>query len=199
MENKATKEYWMGQVEECNRFLCNMTTVGYCKAKKIIVADCDGVLTNGQSIFSSEGKVFKTYGSYDKEAIRFMQSVGWRFDFVTDDLAGYQITSARLRSWKLQEPSQFDWKERANYIDGLRADGWFVLYVGDSVSDLEVGKHACAFYMTRNGSDLIKSKAAYVSRKKGGEGGFADILYRIHDDYKFKPFGEDEENKTFLK
>ena len=41
-------------------------TLEYINMKKIIISDCDGILTDGNMTYDGNGKRFKTYGCHDK-------------------------------------------------------------------------------------------------------------------------------------
>ena len=151
---------------------------------KMIVSDCDGIITDGTSIFTKNGKVEKTYGSYDKEAIQFMKSVGWNIIFVTDDKAGFEITKSRLDSWGCNVMIKSS-QERANYLKELDKRNFEVLaYIGDSMSDLLCKPYVTDFCTTNNAISYVRNVASYVSNNNGAHGGFAEILYHLHEKYK---------------
>ena len=64
----------------------------YLKAKKIIISDVDGILTESSSYYTTDGKVMKKFGAYDTEMINFMKTQGWDFLFVSKDKNGLEIT-----------------------------------------------------------------------------------------------------------
>ena len=76
--------------------------------KKIIISDCDGILTDGTSIYTSDGKIGKVYGSYDKEAIKEAHDNGWEFLFVSNDSNGWPITKKRLTEYWERKWCNFD-------------------------------------------------------------------------------------------
>jgi len=68
----------------------------YLRSKKIVVSDCDGVLTDGNAIYSIDRKSYKIFGAYDTEMISFLKTQGWEFIFVSRDPSGIDITKARI-------------------------------------------------------------------------------------------------------
>jgi hypothetical protein len=46
----------------------------YLNAKKIIISDVDGILTESSSYYTADGKVMKKFGAYDTEMINFMKT-----------------------------------------------------------------------------------------------------------------------------
>jgi 3-deoxy-D-manno-octulosonate 8-phosphate phosphatase KdsC-like HAD superfamily phosphatase len=180
-------------------------TPEYFTKKKIIVSDCDGVLTNGNHIYNSEGKEYKVFGSCDKEALRFMLKCGWQVLFVTEDPTGIGITYARLGDWggiHIHSPKNvlavltegdgnFDIdfgytyaspSQREEMVCLLKKAGYYVAYIGDSLSDTHPGMAANVFCTPGNAIETAKnlSDRACSTSKIGGEGAFADIMYKLH-------------------
>lgn len=159
---------------------------------KVVVSDCDGILTDSRSLYTESGKFAKTYGAYDKEMIELMLDLGWRFIFVTSDKAGASITDARLTHLEKIAPMKISHQvlgahERAELVEKLIADGCKVLFVGDSLSDIEALNIATWAATTSNAPDIVKRYCDYVSELDGGRGGFADILYAIHEEILNRP------------
>ena len=194
-----------------NRFLLENTSMKYYKAKKIIVSDCDGVLTDGTSLVGQHpndysgmgiiGKFGKTLGSYDKEAIKFMQDMKWDFEFVTADKEGFHITNTRIKHLINKEVLYRDGAGRNRLLDYLADKGYsYIVFIGDSLSDLETlyspslnlfcymptidAFHESARYIMTNHLKLSDEeqdrKFKTFTSKVGGHGGFAENLYGIH-------------------
>ena len=110
--------------------------------KKIVISDVDGVLTNGQSIYTVDGKVGKVFGSYDKEAVIYARKFGVEFLFVSSDKNGWPITSRRLSEWAEKGWCEYmlaDDVEREKIIEEYKNKGYYVIFIGDSISDISAG------------------------------------------------------------
>lgn len=174
-------------------------TEEYFKKNKVIVSDCDGVLTDGNHIYSPHGKAYKSFGSCDKEAMRFMLKCKWKILFVTEDPTGRDITTMRMSDWGIKV-SRRDFViddlstyqagyvmnasaiYRQNIIKRLQDEGSFVAYIGDSLSDTYPGMQADIFCTPGNAIDIARecSDLSCSTSKIGGQGAFADILYKLH-------------------
>lgn len=159
---------------------------------KVVISDCDGILTDSQSLYTKDGKFAKTYGAYDKEMMELMLDLGWKFIFVTTDKAGAAITDSRLAHLEKIDPTKITHqvlgaRERARLVERIVADGSKVLFVGDSLSDIESLNVATWAATTANAPDVVKKYCDYVSELSGGSGGFADILYAIHGEIMNHP------------
>lgn len=153
--------------------------------KKIIISDCDGILTDGTAIYTSDGKIGKVYGSFDSEAIQYAHDNDWEILFVSADEQGWPITYKRLSQYlnkglcKCQNANAND---RLELVNKYKKMGYLVVFVGDSISDIPAGKASSLFCTTHNGFDEVKYWCKYISPRNGGDGGFAQIVYYV-DDY----------------
>ena len=89
-------------------------TLEYINMKKIIISDCDGILTDGNMTYDDNGKRFKTYGCHDKELFNIAKDLGWEFLFVTDDKTGGDITDRRISNSFMLHVTEADPNEREN-------------------------------------------------------------------------------------
>jgi len=170
----------------------------YISSKKIIVSDCDGVLTDGNHVYTRQGKTAKIFGSCDKEALKFMMKCGWSFVFVTEDPTGIEITEERLRDWKITSYYSLPQlvldvdngvpkfcnanpEERKLLLEKLKSDGFYTVYIGDSNSDAWVGSEANLFCTPANSTDLAIENSKFTSKRDGGHGAFAEILYEVYN------------------
>lgn len=158
--------------------------------KIIFVSDCDGILTDGRSYFN-EAKTHKSYGSYDKEAIKFicdyMDDVIY---FVSDDKIGSKITGNRINHLKkstnnkqvyfiVQSP-----QERYELVKSLKTPQNIVVFIGDSLSDIPALSIADIAMTTNNAPNEVKKYCNYVSSLNGGIGGFADCIFHFYENLK---------------
>lgn len=151
----------------------------YIETKKVIVCDCDGILTDGNLSYTKDGKFIKTYGCHDKEMISLVRKLGWDIQFVTNDISGIEITKSRLYdSLRLPVLNKNSY-ERAEHVKKLVDMGYVTIFCGDSPSDLTAASFAHYCCTTKNCFEPIKKYFNYVSEYEGGHGGLADILYKI--------------------
>ena len=87
-------------------------TLEYINMKKIIISDCDGILTDGNMTYDENRKRFKTYGCHDKELFNIAKDLGWEFLFVTDDKTGGDITDRRISNSFMLHATNANSKER---------------------------------------------------------------------------------------
>lgn len=147
--------------------------------RRIIISDCDGILTDGNLTCTKDGKFAKTYGCHDKEMVRLMAKLGYEFLFVTNDKSGYDITNTRIKESLGLGCVIANGEERRQLVESYKKNGYEVIFCGDSPSDLSavsICDYACT---VRNCFYPIKMYFDYVAECEGGHGGFAEILYHI--------------------
>lgn len=152
-----------------------------------VISDMDGVLTDSTSSYSKDGKALKDYGAYDTEMMLILSALGCQFYFYTSDKSGCDIHRARWEQCLKQfgeietpDNAKTDWYARlAKALELKREQGKKVLYVGDSISDLNLLSSVDWLYTTDNAPDVVKHYAAFTSKHAGGYGGFADCLEHL--------------------
>lgn len=168
-----------------DRMICSEYFNEYLNYKKIVISDCDGILTSGKSLYSESGKVYKEYGAYDKEAMVFLTKLNWEFHFVTGDKLGQSITFKRIDDMignKLKNKISYSFKnadDRLKLIVEYKKNYNIVCFCGDSISDIPSLCKADFAGTTNNAPKLVKHYCNYVSDLDGGSGGFADIILNM--------------------
>ncbi len=174
---------------------------GYKEMKKIVICDCDGILTDGNQVqfaarhtTSGGYKGAKIFGSHDKEIASLFTRLCWDILFVTNDSDGKDITKSRITQSIPQAKFKFAGpSERAKIVREYVDKGYVVVFCGDSPSDLAATREADYACTTQNCFTPIKNYFNYVSEHDGGHGGFAEILWWVLDEtyrkYKLKSIG----------
>lgn len=124
--------------------------------KKIIISDCDGILTDGNMTYDENRKRFKTYGCHDKELFNIAKDLGWEFLFVTDDKTGYDITDRRISNYFMLHVTEENPKEREELVKKYKDVGYIVVFISDSPSDLNAAVAANICATTDNCFEYIK-------------------------------------------
>ena len=162
-------------------FLVNEEVLERARMIKLLLTDCDGVLTDGGVYYSASGEEMKRYSIRDGMGVeRLRKFAGVDVGIIT----GERSQSLMRRAEKLRiEELHLDIKDKTAVLaqilknHGLQPEQ--IAYIGDDTNDIEVmrqiGLAACpadAIYLTR---DI----AHFVSSKKGGYGAFRDFAELI--------------------
>jgi 3-deoxy-D-manno-octulosonate 8-phosphate phosphatase (KDO 8-P phosphatase) len=134
---------------------------------RLIISDCDGVLTDGKLYYGAEGEVLKVFNVKDGTAIKALMAEGIKFGIVSG--RGSAALARRAEELGL-DFCQMNISEKAQTVAGIRAQYGIeveeTLFVGDDTND-------CAATELVNICD-VQLKTA------GGAGVFKEVLARIH-------------------
>lgn len=143
-----------------------------------IVTDVDGVFTDGKFVYTTEGKVSKTFGPHDADAIKIIKDVcGVRVTAISADKRGFPITSTRMQDMNVPLYLVSE-KERLDWI-GSNFNWDTVLFCGDGIYDAACLRKARWGMAPSNATTIAKDEADVVSKINGGEGFFLHVLAEI--------------------
>ena len=196
--NKDRKKLDLKKFKDWFEYLKDSIKESHNGYKVIFVSDCDGILTDGRSYFTKDEKTHKSYGSYDKEAIRFITDyMNDSLDFITDDKDGMAIHKTRIKHlsnscrWLSFELINKSPKERLEYIQNLKLHfknfkdfkKVIIVFIGDSISDIPALSEADIAMTTNNAPDEVKEYCNYISKYNGGMGGYADCIFHFYENF----------------
>jgi len=150
------------------------------KKIKLLILDCDGVLTDGKIIYNNDRLESKNFSAKDGLGIKLLSFTDIKVAIITgreselvkqrcEDL-GIEILHQKIRN-KLVKTQEV--------LDELKLDWDNVAYMGDDWNDYPVMKRV---YFSGTPSDAfsgIQEKVDFVSNRKGGEGAVRDFIEHI--------------------
>lgn len=152
---------------------------------QVFLIDVDGVMTTGQFLYSTEGKVYKVFGPDDHDALLLLKPY-LTIQFITGDRKGFEITRKRIvedMKFPLELVStikRLDWiREHVNPTD--------TIYMGDGIFDSYVFPLVGYSICPANGFYLTRERADYVTKADGGDRTVAEACLHILERF-FAPF-----------
>jgi YrbI family 3-deoxy-D-manno-octulosonate 8-phosphate phosphatase len=148
---------------------------------KLVISDCDGVLTDGKLYYGPEGEVMKVFNVKDGSAIKAIMSQGARFGVVSG-----RSSEALL---KRAEELGMDFclmaiENKAEAVAELRETYGFekdeVLFVGDDTNDCAARAEVGHLYAVNDAAHGLVEIADVRLTTNGGDGVFKEVLQRIH-------------------
>ena len=153
---------------------------------RLIVYDCDGVLTDNRVYVSETGAEYAVFHRGDGFAIRMLKELGFKQIILSTEANPI----VAYRAQKLQIPVVHNLKDKAKALEmyclesGIALDT--VLYVGNDMNDLEAmqlaGYRACPL----DAEPEIKSICDWISSKNGGAGVIRELYRFIAHGWKGK-------------
>lgn len=149
------------------------------KTKKIrlVLTDCDGVLTDSGVYYSETGAVMKRFHIRDGMAVERLRALG---GIETGIVTGEQTASVRFRAKKLaieelHQNAQDKKKVVSELCERRGIELAQIAYIGDDVNDLEVlqmvGLSACP----QDAEAEVKKVVDLVLSRRGGQGVFREF------------------------
>ena len=153
---------------------------------KLLITDCDGVLTDGGVYVSAEGEELKKFNLRDGMGVERLRKV---CGIETGIMTGENSPIVAKRAEKLQITHLYlgikDKKQRLKEIllaTNLNADE--IAYIGDDLNDLEVITMSGLTASPADGNSLIKETVDYICSLPGGAGAFrefAELIIKLRD------------------
>ena len=151
---------------------------------KNFILDVDGVFTDGQFYYTSEGKMMKKFGPEDNDALSLLKD-RLHIHAITGDKNGFPITKRRIADdmhLSLDLVSTF---ERIDWIKE-RFVPEETIYMGDGIFDSIVFKQVAYSIAPENAFFKTKEQADFVTNARGGQGAVAEACLHILEKF----FGE---------
>jgi 3-deoxy-D-manno-octulosonate 8-phosphate phosphatase (KDO 8-P phosphatase) len=144
---------------------------------KLLLTDCDGVLTDGGVYYSANGEELKKFNLRDGMGVERLRKL---CNIDTGIITGENSAIVSRRGEKLQMKHVYlgikDKKQRLGEIlleNSLTAEE--IAYIGDDMNDLEVIQKAGLTAAPADAVSLIKQSVHYICNAKGGEGAFREF------------------------
>ena len=149
---------------------------------RLVVLDVDGVLTNGQLTFDSNGTEYKTFNVQDGYGLRKLQHADVTIGIITG--RDSSIVAARARELDIQHVVQgANNKAEALSVllNELHLTAEQTLYMGDDEPDLPAMQMSGVSVAVANAVEVVRERADWVTTRNGGEGAVREVCDRLHD------------------
>ncbi|MEA5460798.1 HAD-IIIA family hydrolase [Arcicella sp. LKC2W] len=153
------------------------------KARKIklLITDCDGVLTDGSVYYGEQGEILKKFNIRDGMGVERLRKLA---DVQTGIITGEVSPSVVKRAEKLQITElHLGIKDKLKVLmqimvnKNLTTDD--IAYIGDDVNDIEIMQQVGLTACPADAISFTKNIADYICESKGGEGCFREFAELI--------------------
>jgi len=148
---------------------------------KLLLTDCDGVLTDGGVYYGENGEFLKKFNIRDGMGVERLRNLA---GVETGIITGERSPSVIKRAEKLKITElHLGVKDKTNIlteiIKRLNLSAEEVAYIGDDTNDLEIIK-LCGFTACpSNAISFVKNAVDFICEAKGGEGCFRELAELI--------------------
>ena len=147
---------------------------------ELILADVDGVLTDGRIVVNNQGIETKLFHIRDGMGIRLWQKAGYRFGVVS--LRSSQIVKMRAAELEIGIVRQGTNDKLATSLEIIAQLGLTpqqVCYIGDDLPDLPVVRAVGMGVAVADACGELVEAAAYVTKAPGGCGAVREVIELI--------------------
>ena len=147
---------------------------------KLLLMDCDGVLTDGRLWLTEDGNEQKSFNAHDGLGLTLFHRGGLKSGIIT----GRSSKAVTRRAQELGvefvrqgEPDKVAAFEQLLKVAGVTEDE--VAFVGDDLPDIPIMKRAELAVAVADAVEETRSVAHYVTRAAGGRGAVREVVELI--------------------
>lgn len=154
-----------------------MIVLALLKEVKIVLTDCDGVLTDGGMYYFDNGIEGKKFNTKDGMAFQILKNNNIKVGIIT----GEKTKIVENRAKKLNVDYLYmgitdKYQILLNICQQENINLQNVAYLGDDINDLQVLKNVGFPACPKDAQKEVKKVCKYISNKNGGEGVVRDFL-----------------------
>jgi YrbI family 3-deoxy-D-manno-octulosonate 8-phosphate phosphatase len=148
-----------------------------CRNVELILADVDGVLTDGGIIFDNQGIEIKRFHSRDGFGIKLWRRAGFHFGIITARTSHIvKVRAAELGIDVLRQGFENKLPVAREVFAELKLRPEQVAYIGDDLPDLAVMRYVGLPIAVADAADEVRLGAAYVTEVRGGQGAVREAI-----------------------
>ncbi len=148
-----------------------------CKKIKMLLFDCDGVLTDGRIILGSNGMECKCFSTTDGMGIKIWHKAGFLCGSITGRSSeALQKRAKELSFDELHQGISEKGKTLEEIIKKHKISADEIAYIGDDINDLPVGTRVGIFFAPANHHKSIEKYVDYQLEAVGGEGVIREVV-----------------------
>jgi|SRR5690606_5966204 len=144
---------------------------------KLLLMDCDGVLTDGSLYFTAQGETMKVFNVRDGQGIVMWHTAGGRSGIISGRDAR-AIVEARARDLGIQYVRTASADKVAD-LQEILADAGVIAeetaFVGDDIGDLPVMGLVGLPIAVADAAEPVRNAAKYVTQAVGGRGAVREV------------------------
>jgi 3-deoxy-D-manno-octulosonate 8-phosphate phosphatase (KDO 8-P phosphatase) len=159
-----------------NRSQAWQTTLGKAKDIKLLLLDVDGVLTDGNLIYSHEGKESKSFNTQDGFGLRILQDAGVKVGIIT--ARSSEALERRSQDLKISYLYQGASNKLDAYKEIVTSSGlkpFEIAYMGDDWLDMVLLKRVGLAVAPANAVFEVREMVHYTTEQSGGHGAVREL------------------------
>jgi 3-deoxy-D-manno-octulosonate 8-phosphate phosphatase (KDO 8-P phosphatase) len=157
-----------------------MTTAQLCQPIELILADVDGVLTDGSIIFTNEGIEIKRFNIRDGLGIKLWQRAGGKFGLITGRNSHIvNVRAGELGIEIVRQGTEKKVTEVKEILAQLRLEPQQACFIGDDLPDLAAMRYVGLGVAVADAAVDVRQAADYVTNLAGGTGAVREVIEMV--------------------
>jgi 3-deoxy-D-manno-octulosonate 8-phosphate phosphatase (KDO 8-P phosphatase) len=147
---------------------------------KLLLMDCDGVLTDGRLWLTDDGDEQKTFNTHDGLGLSLLHRAGLKSGIISG--RNSKAVARRAGELGVEFVRQGDPDKIAAFEEAMKLAGVTeaeVAYVGDDLPDIPLMQRSELAVAVADAVAETRSVAHYVTRAKGGRGAVREVIEMI--------------------
>ena len=147
---------------------------------KLLLVDCDGVLTDGRLWLTEDGDEQKSFNAHDGLGLSLLHRAGLKSGIITGRSS--KAVARRAAELGVEFVRQGERNKIAAFEQVLQQAGVTeseVAYVGDDLPDIPIMKRAELAVAVADAVEETRSVAHYITRARGGRGAVREVVELI--------------------
>lgn len=146
------------------------------KKIKLLLMDCDGVLTDGRLYFSQAGEEIKVFHVRDGQGLVMWHEAGFRSGIISGRSSPIvEKRAAELGVHYVKIGSKDKLKDFAEIIEDAKVELEEVAYMGDDIPDIGLMKTVGLAITVTDAVAEVFPLASYITQAKGGLGAVREV------------------------
>jgi 3-deoxy-D-manno-octulosonate 8-phosphate phosphatase (KDO 8-P phosphatase) len=144
---------------------------------RLLLMDCDGVLTDGRLWLTDDGDEQKTFNTKDGLGLALLHSAGLRSGVISGRTS--KALARRAQELGVEFVRQGDPNKIEAFDEVLRlakVDENEVAFVGDDLPDIPLMQRAELAVAVADATEEVRSVAHYVTQTEGGRGAVREVI-----------------------
>jgi 3-deoxy-D-manno-octulosonate 8-phosphate phosphatase (KDO 8-P phosphatase) len=147
---------------------------------KLLILDCDGVLTDGRIYMLPDGDETKSFDVKDGHAIVMLQRAGIKVGIISGRKSS--VVRARAKELGIAHLHEMAWVKTESYEKMLAEEGLSdeqICYVGDDVVDIPLLRRVGLAVSVADAVEESKQFSHLVTARAGGRGAVREVIELI--------------------
>jgi len=146
---------------------------------KLLVLDCDGVLTDSYVYVSNDGNESCRFSHRDGKGIQLVREMGVEVVVITSQKSPYVKKRCDKMGVEYRQAITDKLGNLRDMLEDKKMCLQDVCFVGDDVSDIAVMNNVGLAIAVADAEEEVKKIAAYITERKGGEHAVREVCHLI--------------------